>query len=405
MGIAKRISIEMQESPWLHSRDLDDKYVCCQCIGDKYLRKLIRSCLESKQCTYCKKKSKKYIASPLRELIGPIYHGLRTEWEHPEDVLFACDDVTPVYESIDLSDELQEEAEIENTNLVDDILNELSHLQWCKHPADNPLSYDMSMSWEFFVDLVKHHYRYTFFQIDEKDYLKQHPLGEEMHIRPREFLEVLGRLVKYSKNMIKPLPKNHEIYRVRLFESKSEIEKNAERFGPPPKNMALAGRMSPSGIPVFYGSFDKDTALSEIENRKKDYKYAVIAKFKLIRSFNVLSFISFPNFVSLFDPDKVWDRRGNNFLREFAEDISKPIKPDKMDHPEYVPTQMITEYFRYIFKYKKSKAITGMLYNSSKNSGGTNCVLFITQKNCIDVKSNVNEDNILQLVSTETIEL
>jgi hypothetical protein len=70
MGIAKTIYTESQESPWLHSSALDNKYVCANCIQDKYLRKIIKKNLENLICTYCNKKSKKNIAAPLREIIS-----------------------------------------------------------------------------------------------------------------------------------------------------------------------------------------------------------------------------------------------------------------------------------------------------------------------------------------------
>ena len=35
-------------------------------------------------------------------------------------------------------------------------------------------------------------------------------------------------------------------------------------LAPPPQSSAVAGRMNPAGIPVFYGALEKETAVSEV---------------------------------------------------------------------------------------------------------------------------------------------
>lgn len=38
------------------------------------------------------------------------------------------------------------------------------------------------------------------------------------------------------------------------------------------------------------------------------------------------------------------------FLDRFAHEVSKPVAPDALEHIEYVPTQIVTEYFRHAFE-------------------------------------------------------
>ncbi|WP_315264419.1 RES family NAD+ phosphorylase, partial [Tannerella forsythia] len=62
---------------------------------------------------------------------------------------------------------------------------------------------------------------------------------------------------------------------------------------------------------------------------------------------------------------------------------SKDIKHDNKIHIEYVPTQIMTEYFRYVFTEISDIKIDGILYPSSQNGG--NCyVLFFDNKTSLE---------------------
>ena len=72
------------------------------------------------------------------------------------------------------------------------------------------------------------------------------------------------------------------------------------------------------------------------------------------------------------------------FLYHFAADISKPIARDDRVHVEYVPTQVITEYFRTGFS-DTSAPIMGIRYPSSRHYGHSSIVLFATQEDLLIV--------------------
>ncbi|WP_146060416.1 RES domain-containing protein [Amycolatopsis sp. CA-128772] len=59
------------------------------------------------------------------------------------------------------------------------------------------------------------------------------------------------------------------------------------------------------------------------------------------------------------------------FLHRFAADLGKPIALDGREHIEYVATQVVTEYLRFV----SSNAVDGILYRSAQNDGVC-CVLF-----------------------------
>ena len=67
------------------------------------------------------------------------------------------------------------------------------------------------------------------------------------------------------------------------------------------------------------------------------------------------------------------------FMRIFHKEITKRIKPDDRIHTEYIPSQVFTEYLRYVFKLEGEISVDGMIYNSSVNE--RHCiVLFFNQK-------------------------
>ena len=66
------------------------------------------------------------------------------------------------------------------------------------------------------------------------------------------------------------------------------------------------------------------------------------------------------------------------FLGGFARDIAKPIVRDERVHQEYVPTQVVTEFIRFVLR----PVGDGVAYASARVDG-TNLVLFASQEDCL----------------------
>lgn len=64
------------------------------------------------------------------------------------------------------------------------------------------------------------------------------------------------------------------------------------------------------------------------------------------------------------------------FLYKFTDEISKPLAHDGSEHIEYVPTQVVSEYFAQAFKHAKNKRIDGLIYPSAVAQRGKNLALF-----------------------------
>ena len=141
----------------------------------------------------------------------------------------------------------------------------------------------------------------------------------------------------------------------------------------PLDDKAFNNRMSPAGVSMFYASFDKEIAKNEASG--DDPKGILIGKFRPKRRLRLVDLTVIPVDLS-FWMDYYQE---NIFLNRFNKEITKPVGPGDKDI-EYIPTQVFTEYIRYMFKDYKGKGIDGIIYSSSKGSSGKNLVLFCNQE-------------------------
>ena len=56
--------------------------------------------------------------------------------------------------------------------------------------------------------------------------------------------------------------------------------------------------------------------------------------------------------------------------------MSKGVKKDGMEHIDYVPNQVVTEYIRFVFSDKTVTGLDGIIYPSSKNWKSKAIVIF-----------------------------
>ena len=124
---------------------------------------------------------------------------------------------------------------------------------------------------------------------------------------------------------------------------------------------------------MTYLAEDQATALLETADPGK-HRYA-IGEFELLKNIAVLDLTKIPSVPSIFEFERAHVRDAIIFLKSFALDFSKPIARDDRTHVEYVPTQVMTEYFR-VAQDLQAIPLAGIRYNSSRNSGGVSLALF-----------------------------
>lgn len=148
---------------------------------------------------------------------------------------------------------------------------------------------------------------------------------------------------------------------------------------------------------MFYGAFEAATAEAETREPPGDTgRVLSVGRFEVARDLHILDLSVLPPIPSIFDEDMSALRPGLIFLRKFAEDVARPIEKDGREHIEYVPTQIVTEYFRRVFTQPGEPALDGVVYRSSRADGAC-CVLFLRQSDVKDA-DDLDSDNPASLV-------
>lgn len=264
---------------------------------------------------------------------------------------------------------------VKNTQLNDDIYNSLDHSSaWAdEQVAEYDFKYE---GWHLFKHHVKHQSRFLFSSVED------FRIGRRQTSAVSLLKELTADIRK--QRMLTRIKAGTPIYRCRQHREKNEISEMRHICSPAVEFAIYPNRMSSAGVSMFYGAFQKETAILETLYRDdKDRPYYTIAEFSPINDLEVIDLTKIP-YVSPFDRNKreLYDKV--EFLSRFLDDFSKPISHDGREHIEYVPTQVVTEYFRYKFIKGGSKGIDGIIYPSSKDRRSNACVLFMNHQESLE---------------------
>ncbi len=355
-------------------------YVCSKHFGDKYLKAFIRRTGTREFCDVCQQ-TKTCVDIPT--LATRIEENLRREYEDPWATGFSRDDESgeliggTIYDKYEL---VEREALIEPYEVVEAVCKEIDNADWANLDWLLSESEYMEYGWQEFREVVKHRMRFVFFSeknhslISNNDYNRLHP---------QDVLQTVGSLLQSQSITITHEPGMLRLYRARQH-SPSDIVNTAAALGAPPVQYAQANRMSPAGIAMFYGAFDVATCLAEITDYDKKTSSVSYGLFTNQVSLRLIDFSLPLTSPSIFNPDYSEKakrlREGAIFLNNFIRDLQQPIEK-KDPHIEYVPTQVVCEYLRFMYE---GGQIDGLAYDSVKNPGGKCIVLFIDNSESVD---------------------
>jgi hypothetical protein len=341
------------------------KYVCPKCFDDGALQDFIRKHVSCRFCSYCSRKSNRDIAAPFDAVAEHIFECLEKRFQDATHGVgweggFVGADTLDTW---DLVESTVSFGGDDSEELNSDLVNALPARIWSRKDPYGPRDQDvMKWSWDTFSRTVKHVRRFFF-----NDHLTPTELGSET-VSPVELLELVARgCAQYG--LVRQLPKGQRLYRCRS-RGLNERLISPHDLGPSPEKRASQSRMSPAGIPMFYGALDKMTAVAEVLSIPGPY---AIAEFRTSRAIRVLDLTEMP-YVSMFDPVLGNLDEWADFMRAFIRDFQCPVSTDGEHHYEYVPTQIVTEYFR--AGLGATGKIDGVKYCSVKNGGGVCVVLF-----------------------------
>ena len=391
MGRAKRMWEEEQDRGYSSN---DGKMVCTNCFEEYGLKQFIEEHYTHSNCSYCDEDD--VIACELDSLIEHIITSIRYEWGHPADEGLPYEtreggwQVSTVYDTWELIDEIGIE------NLHDEICNSIHNQEWCERDPYS-LSADRTLffGWQKFSNFVKNKARYVFFKAKNPEF------DEDQHdeMDPIKILDALEAIIN-KLGLVKEIGVSTQIRRVRIVDPEEVLETAKELGSPPTEFAMMANRMSPAGISMFYGAFDIETAIKETYEQCETDKKAIVGVFEPIRSMSVIDLSERLYIPSLFDEHKRENRDYMRFLFDFIDDFTKPIERNDRVHVNYVPTQVVTEYLRYIFKAESR--IDGVIYPSSKNNGEKAIVIFANPDQCVEIDEASTDGAILKLVNVET---
>lgn len=369
MGFIKQHMIDEQESN-ISYRHIEDKYICSHHINDVAINDFILKYSDTLRCSYCGKRRK---VALLKDVVNFINNGLGSFYEAPVNSMGYDSAEGGYLGTVYEIDELIEEVglEIDDDNLQQDIINSFDNTPWCEIDpyADRESEY-LRYNWDYFKNIIKHKSRYVFSQTDEfkRDYLGGNPF---------DILHDVGRRVE-KLNLFTWIKKDTLLYRCRQHKLSKEVKTPRDITSPPLQYATLTNRMSPAGISMFYCAFERDTAKKEtIETADTSKPYYTIGRFKNKADLFLLD-LSIPlNIPSMFDEANRQNYYSIIFLKNFIIDLTREIKRDGYEHIDYIPTQVVTEYFRYTFCDLTQTKIDGIIYPSVKNKTKKSCVLFL----------------------------
>lgn len=357
--------MEQEERGW---RD-PAKWVCQRCVGDDaYLRHLVRVNLAAVVCSYCRSQKRK--AAPLSTLMDALMRGVKYSYSDeanagcPYDKDFSIEYMS----SEDVLQQVLDSQELEWADaLVSDVANAFTNTGWVDAPDGEWMGAHhherLHWSWKSFADAVKHRSRFHF-QAGKR----VHRHGDDL-VGVHEILPFLGQLVRRHR-LVGVLPKATVLHRVRPGVWPHDV---TELGAPPKEKIKAGGRMNPAGVPYLYLAFNEKTALAE--TRVAQGQEITVSQWSPVRDLRVIDLsrrLRSPSFFS----EKRPEYEMMQFLYAFRDEISKTVAHDGSEHVEYVPTQVVSEYFAQAFTFGAGKQVDGLVYPSAVEDGGKNLVVF-----------------------------
>lgn len=379
MGMAKEQQMREDDQGWSFS----DLSVCATCVADYALKDSVRTAsTEGAHCSFCGRSP----AADLDVLLEAFVRGLRLEHENAlEGVSYDGREggyqfFGDHWDTWDLVDEYADA--FANDALVEAVRDHLPDETWVeKDFAWRRRDVVLRDAWSQFRDAVMFRTRYVIWLSHPESDDDLRGVGE---VPPAKVLGEVGKLID-ELQLVRSVSPSDDWWRAQTHEDR-RIAESASRLGTSPRKYAKQGnRMNPAGIPMFYGAVDQVTAVQEVLRHAAETRQRItFGRFRLRREVNVVDFTRLPDEPSLFDPALGQWRRQIRFLRQFVDELTKPVRMED-EHVEYVPTQVLTEYFVRVHGGRENRPpIHGLIYRSSL-TGEDAIVLDIDNEHCVEV--------------------
>jgi hypothetical protein len=371
-----------EDSSFTSTAPAEDLSVCDRCFGDPDIKEFIKGSADSFLCNFCGRRGRtNVLAAPLVDVVEFIISAVEREYERAINALG--------YESAEggylgahwNSEELIDEIiglEFPKDNggeLRTTIAECLGDEPWCqRNPYSLPDEDRYIYSWDDFCNHVKHERRYFFLETN-----RGATSDDDEKLSPSHLLRFIGSACE-QHGLVKKYDTGTLLYRARQTKRGEHLISGRD-FGPPPQRFAVqSNRMSPAGIVMFYCSDEVSTAVAETDNEPA--LGISVGTFATTRIMTLLDLAylqrRFRFFESQSDSSEI-DRDVLGFLHSFVTSIATKVERGNREHVDYVPPQVVTEWFRTVFLYNELP-IDGICYPSTQRPGGCSFVLFADQE-------------------------
>jgi hypothetical protein len=373
MGRAKAWLMEQYERGYMAA----DGDICTDCVSDEALVQWVADNVEATECSFCGRVGDDPIAASFDDFVGVVRTGIGFDWNHPdsEGIMYISAEGGYQASITDTWDVLSEYDISERDEVIQAIIDSIGNDGWVEreyYVGDE--SQRLSWGWNAFKEVVKHRTRYVFLTPSDEDHTE---------VPPSRMLAEIGSTITENLSeleLIKSVSPDTDLIRVRI--GAARYSSSGEMGTPPVQFANQPNRMSPAGIPMFYGAFDEDTARAETFDATEHAGQTMsVGTFRATRSLKMLDLVDLPPIPSVFE-DRHQLIHPLRFLHAFSSDIAKPIVRDGREHIEYVPTQIVTEYFRHVFRDAEGQPVDGIIYASSRHAEGCAFVLFFDNEQC-----------------------
>lgn len=369
MGGAKNQMMQEAEQGW----SFTDKSVCGRCVNEEALQTILEEKAEAHlRCDFCGGTP----AASFNVLLEAFANGLRNEYEDAIDSApweggEGGFQVNPQWDTWELVDDFADVFVGEG--LLNAVQEAMHPIKWVENDwATRRRDVVLNEAWGRFCKAVKFKTRFVFWMLAND---QNRGAGE---IAPARILDQIGKLVN-RLSLIRELPPGFRVWRAQAHDE-PYIDHSASRLGTAPRENALtSNRMSPAGIPMFYGSTDLDTAIREVACHPHR-RNVTWGQFELTADLPVVDFTLLPPVPSMFDPKLGSIHRQIEFFHRFVAQLSDPVRPQH-EQIDYVPTQIVTEYLLRV--HGNGHSAKGLIYQSSLTKRAC-LVLDVPNDHCVD---------------------
>lgn len=366
--------MDFEPDPFMN--DIEDKPVCLDCLFDDGLKKFFKGGFTEvtvDDCAYCDNRGCRTISS--LEVQSQIRrHCLSYKARAVDHLSYITREGGWMGKTYDADDLFQQAEDAVCESLLEEMREQLDPCgeAFCDKDHHSLSEFDQwKYGWREFNHTIKHRCRFLFGQIGDLNPDRNHDEPS-----PEDFLRHYIPTGLDKLNAVQPLKAGTILYRCRITEAAEKVSEFSQ-IGPPPSEFCLSpNRFSPPGIPMFYAGQTPEVAAKEIGWNAAPEKVLHTGTFETTRELKILDFTALDYPEGNFDPQ--WEEQYHIawFFKGFIKDLSEPSPDISRKHIDYIPTQVLCEYFRYFGATLDGvrQHIAGIKFPSSHD--GTPCFVF-----------------------------